>query len=223
MVHSAQKWIIGSLISAIAAVLVFDLGIEDWHMVAGRLHSTTFVPLLLSAAGLALAVGVIGHLSRVHDSNSLEIFLGEELRLFATQIPFIDVDEIYREVRQREKEVHPLASALRVEGNSVVVNLIVRNNDKMAFESAVVRIGANLPFSPETPGATVAAPNEVYYANQTIQPFKQTGVENCYLLRFLLTQPLTKIRIWGLVQSGAIRPYLGIGSISYRKVQWEAA
>ena len=75
MVHSAQKWIIGSLISAIAAVLVFDLGIEDWHMVAGRLHSTTFVPLLLSAAGLALAVGVIGHLSRVHDSNSLEIFL----------------------------------------------------------------------------------------------------------------------------------------------------
>ena len=222
MVHSAQRWIIGFLISAIAAVLVFDLGIEDWHMMAGRLHSTTFVPLLLSAAGLALAVGVIGYLSRAHDSNSFEIFLGENLRQFATQIPFIDADEICREVRQREKEIPPIASALRVEGNSVLVNLILRNNDKTAFESAIVTIGANLPFSPETPGATVAAPNEVYYDNQTIQSFKQTGVENCYLLRFSLTQPLTKICIWGLVRSGKIRPYLGIGSLSYRKVQWEA-
>ena len=204
------------------AVLVFDLGIEDWHIVAGRLRSTTFVPLLLSAAGLALAVGVIGYFSRARNSNSFEIFLGENLRQFATQIPFIHADEICREVRQREKEIPPLASALRVEGNSVLVNLILRNNDKTAFESAIVTIGANLPFSPETPGATVAAPNEVYYDNQTIKSFKQTGVENCFLLRFSLTQPLTKICIWGLVRSGKIRPYLGIGSLSYRKVQWEA-
>jgi hypothetical protein len=142
MVHSAQRWIIGFLISAIVAVLVFDLGIEDWHIVAGRLRSTTFVPLLLSAAGLALAVGVIGYFSRARDSNSFEIFLGENLRQFATQIPFIDADEICREVRQREKEIPPLASALRVEGNSVLVNLILRNNDKTAFESAIVTIGA---------------------------------------------------------------------------------
>lgn len=218
MIYFVQKWIIGLLIFAIVVVLAFDVRIEHWHMGASRLHSTALVPqLLMLATGLALAVSAIWYFSRAHNSKKFEIFLGEKLRVLATPVPFIDVGKINQAARRHEKEIQPIAAALRVEGDSVVVNLILRNTDKRTFEDTIVTVGANFPFKAETPGAMVVSPNEVCYRNQTIQPFKQAGIENFYSLRFSLTQPLTKICIWGLVQSGKIHPYLGVGCISYRK------
>ena len=224
MVFSVQKGIIGFLLLAVASALMFDFRLDDWRMAESHLPFAMLVPqLLMLAAGLAVAVGANWHFSGVHDSKKFEILLGEKLRVLTTPVPFTDAGEIDEAIRQHENGIQPISSAFRAEGDSVVVNLILRNTDRIALKDAIVTIGANLAFRPQTLGATVSSPTEAYYDKQTIEQFKQAGLENCYALRFSITQPLTRICIWGLVRSGKMRPYLAVGCVSYRKVQQETA
>jgi hypothetical protein len=127
---------------------------------------------------------------------------------------FSDADDINEVIRQHENGFQPISSAFRAEGEFVVVNLVVKNADGRALKDAIVTIGANLAFRPETLGATVCSPTEVSYDKQTIEPFKHAGLENYYALRFPITQPRTRICIWGLVQSKRMRPYLAVGCVS---------
>ena len=173
--------------------------------------------LLMLAAGLAVAVGAYWHFSGAHDSKTFKILLGEKLRVLTTPVPFTDAVDINEAIRQHENGIQPISSAFRAEEDSVVVNLVLKNTDGRALKDAIVTIGANLAFRPETLGATVSSPTEVSYDKQTIEPFKQAGLENCYALRFPITQPLTRICIWGLVRSKKMRPYLAVGCVSYRK------
>jgi hypothetical protein len=188
------------------------------------LPSATLVSqLLMLSAGLAVALGAYWHLSGAHCSKTLKILLGDKLRVLTTPVPCTDASDINEAIRQHENGFRPISSAFRAERDSVVVNLILKNADRRALKCAIVTIGANLAFRPETLGATVFSPAEVSYDKQTIEPFKQAGLENYYALRFPITQPLTRICIWGVVRSKKMRPYLAVGCVSYRKVQGEAA
>jgi hypothetical protein len=92
--------------------------------------------------------------------------------VLATPVPLIDVGKINQAARQHEKEIQPIAAALRVEGDSVVVNLILRNTDKRTFEDT-----ARTSLSGLTRLEQWSFHRTRFVThNQSIQPFKRAGI-----------------------------------------------